>query len=91
MGMIGAAEVLVARRRRLATPNGIAPGTFLVDGMVHGTWAITRARASATLTISPFRPLTRQDTDALTEEGAGLLRFHAADAESHEIRVNPPD
>jgi hypothetical protein len=38
------------------------------------------------LVVEPFERLAEPDADALTEEGAGLLEFAAADAEVHAIR-----
>ncbi|HCT77363.1 MAG TPA: hypothetical protein DGG94_20575 [Micromonosporaceae bacterium] len=67
-------------RKRIFTPNGLIPGTFLVDGFVAGTWK----RAAATLTIAPFAKLSKKDTAALQAEGGRLLDFAAAGA-AHEI------
>lgn len=77
-------------RRRIATKNGMVPGLVLVDGQVRGTWRITRARSIATLTVSPFAPLTAADGEAATAEGADLLRFAAGQAESYDVRVAAP-
>ena len=71
-------------RRRIASKNGMVPGTVLVDGFVRGTWRITRTRGSATLHIAPFEPLAPPDRTALTEEGARLLAFAAA-GQSHDV------
>jgi hypothetical protein len=72
-------------RDRLATPNDSPRPAFLVNGLVHGTWKITRSRGTATLTIDPFAPLPGDDTTALTTEGARLLEFAAPD-EAHQVR-----
>ena len=74
-------------RQRLRSPNGILPGTVLVDGMVAGTWSIERAKAAATLVVAPFGPLSRADRGAVADEGAALLAFGAADARDHDVRV----
>ncbi len=74
-------------RQRLRRPNGVAPGTVLVDGMVAGTWSIERAKATATLVVAPFGPLSRADREAVAEEGAALAAFGAADARDHDVRV----
>lgn len=71
------------------TEHGPLPGTVLVDGFSHAGWRITRQRGSATLTVQPFTRLSKKDTAAVTEEGAGLLRFAAADADTHDIRFGP--
>jgi hypothetical protein len=39
--------------------------------------------------ITPIAPLTAADISALTDEGAGLLAFAAADATDRDIRVGP--
>jgi hypothetical protein len=45
---------------------------LLVDGRVAGTWTI----ASETLQITPLRPLTSAERDAVVVEGEALLAFH---------------
>ncbi len=68
------------------TMDGPMPCIVLVDGFTNGTWKIIRQRRTATLTIEPFTRLSKKETAALTEEGARLLAFAAADADSHDIR-----
>lgn len=67
------------------TMDGPMPSIVLVDGFTNGTWKITRSRNTVTLTIKPFTRLPRKDTATLTEEGARLLAFAAADADTHDI------
>lgn len=74
-------------RGRLRSPNGVLPGTVLVDGMVAGSWSIERARGSATLMVTPFAPLSRADCEAVEDEGAALLAFAAAEAGDRDVRV----
>ena len=74
-------------RQRLRSPNGVLPGTVLVDGMVAGTWTIERARGSATLVVTPFGPLSGADREAVEDEGSALLAFAAAEADDHDVRV----
>ena len=76
-------------RQRMATPNGIFPGTVLVDGFARGMWRITRSRAAATLLIELFEPVTPGDRDATSAEGDRLLAFAAPDAERRDIRYAP--
>jgi hypothetical protein len=71
-------------RRRIASKNGMVPGTVLVDGFVRGTWRIRRTRGSAALQIEPFEPLAPSDRAALTEEGMRLLAFAAA-GQTHDV------
>lgn len=68
------------------TMDGPMPCIVLVDGFTNATWKISRSRNAATLTIKPFTRLSRKDTAALTEEGARLLAFAAADADAHDIQ-----
>ncbi|MDJ1133282.1 winged helix DNA-binding domain-containing protein [Streptomyces iconiensis] len=62
-------------RRALAGKNGQVPGTFLVDGRVHGTWKAETGQKSATLTLTCFGALSGEDRDALEKEGQALLAF----------------
>jgi hypothetical protein len=63
--------------------------TFLLDGLVSGLWAVQRERAGATLVVTPFRRLTAGERRALSDEGAGLLAFAAADSTERDIRFGP--
>jgi hypothetical protein len=65
----------------------IFAGTLLVDGFVHGTWSIKRARDAATLTIEPLRRLTKIDRLAVSEEGERLLKFAASEASRRDVRI----
>ena len=82
------AEVADAVRPAIQEPVS----TFTLDGFVAGTWRIEREkpRGAATLRLRPIRPLTKRDTAGLTDEGAGLLAFLAADSTEHRIRVEQP-
>ena len=77
-------------RRRIFTPNGIFPGTILVDGFVAGTWKIERSRGAATLRVEPFAPLAPDDEAALAAGGERLLDFAAAEAPAREVRFTAP-
>jgi hypothetical protein len=72
-------------RKRVCTVNGLVRATILVDGFVAGTWKIAQERSTATLFIEPFRPLSVQERDALTEEGTRLLNFAAAECRAADI------
>jgi Winged helix DNA-binding domain len=70
--------------------NGAQLGTFLLDGLHAGHWRIRRDKAGpAELHLEPFHPLRRPDVDELTREGLALLRFAAADAPDHVVRIQP--
>jgi hypothetical protein len=64
----------------------IFAGTLLVDGFVHATWSIKRARETAILTIEPLRRLAKTDRLAVSEEGERLLTFAASEAASRYVR-----
>lgn len=74
-----------AYRGKLATKNLRLPPTFLVDGLVAGTWRIERARSSAVLVLEPFQPLSKKARAELTEEGKALARFVESDATTFEV------
>jgi hypothetical protein len=59
---------------------------FLVDGFVRGTWKVTRAKAAATLTIEPARPLARAERAPVQEEAARLLAFLEPEAARRDVR-----
>lgn len=62
--------------------------TFLVDGLVAGTWSIDAARRDATLTLRPFGALARAERTELTAEAERLLRFLRPAAAAHRIAVD---
>ncbi|HLY30422.1 MAG TPA: winged helix DNA-binding domain-containing protein [Ktedonobacterales bacterium] len=66
--------------------NGGTSGTVLLDGLYRGNWKIARSRNAATLLITPFMSFSTQDRDALAEEGARLLTFAAAEADTTDIQ-----
>jgi hypothetical protein len=77
-------------RRRLTTESyGGTFGTVLIDGFVRGRWKIDHRRDAATLEIAPLKRLAKRDAAAVTEEGARLLAFAAADAENHDVWLSP--
>ncbi len=68
------------RRKALATKNLRVLATFLVDGVVAGSWAVTTSRGTATLTLAAFEPLARAVEDELAAEAEALLAFTHGDA-----------
>jgi Winged helix DNA-binding domain len=62
-------------------------GTVLEDGFVCGTWRIENDKAAATLRIDVVRPLTKRAASTVAAEGRRYLRFAAADASSHDVRL----
>ncbi|MGH3544585.1 MAG: winged helix DNA-binding domain-containing protein [Mycobacteriales bacterium] len=61
--------------------------TFLVDGLVAGTWATTVARREATLTLRPLQPLTARTRTDLIGEAERLLHAVQPDATAHHVVV----
>ncbi|WP_326824900.1 winged helix DNA-binding domain-containing protein [Streptosporangium sp. NBC_01756] len=68
-------------RKRVMPGGALVLPTFLVDGLVHGIWSVQ----GSTLHISPFRPLSRADREAVLEEAGRLLAFVAPDAAQRDI------
>ena len=64
--------------------------SFLVDGVVAGTWRSERKRKDATLTITPFTPLSPETRRDLAAEAEGLIRFIEDDAASHTVIFAEP-
>jgi hypothetical protein len=76
-----------AHRKTVIGKNGDVAQTFLVDGMVAGTWSIEVKPKAAIVELRAFKKLGRTDRAALAEEGERLARFVAPDAKSHGVRA----
>ena len=76
-----------AHRGFVATKNLRIRATFLVDGVVSGTWAVERKGKRATLTLSPFGRLRKADAKELEAEGEALLGFLEDGAATLDVRV----
>jgi hypothetical protein len=79
--------VPTAHRSKVYSKNLIVPGTVLVDGMVAGTWKVSRRKATATLDVAPFAKMDRRTRAAVEAEGEALARFLEPDAASRDVRV----
>jgi hypothetical protein len=77
-------------RARIFTPNGLFPGTVLIDGFVRGTWRITRSAGAVTLVIEPFGKISGSDREQASAEAAHLLEFAAPDAARQDVRFEAP-
>jgi hypothetical protein len=75
-------------RQRVATANLRTLASFLVDGMVAGTWKIEVKRKTATLVLDSFQPLAKGVQEALVDEGERLLRFVEPDAVGYDVRIS---
>jgi len=73
-------RILAPEHRKLViAPNGDVAPTFLVDGLVAGTWAAPR-RGPATLALRPLSPLRPADRRLVTDEARRLLSWLRPDA-----------
>jgi hypothetical protein len=61
-------------RKRVIKTNGDVAQTFLVDGLVAGTWRADDGRVA----VEPFEPLSRSARAEVEEEAARLEEFLAA-------------
>ena len=77
-----------AHRKTVIGRNGDVAQTFLVDGMVAGTWSAAIKPREATIVVTPFVRLAKADRVALVEECERLARFIAPDAKTHGVRVS---
>jgi Winged helix DNA-binding domain len=73
-------------RSRVTLKNLQVRATFLVDGVVAGTWKSERKRTAAVLVIEPFGGISKRAKAALEEEGDALLAFLEEDAKEREVR-----
>ena len=73
-------------RKQVYLPGLRVAATILVDGFVRGAWTTEQKKGIATLTITPFAPLTAADRKALSEEGERLIRFVEPDAKGYEVK-----
>jgi hypothetical protein len=71
----------------IASNNGMPPPTVLIDGFVHGTWAVDQAGTAVTLRLTPVARIPGAHEDALVAEGESLLRFLHRDAATRQVRV----
>lgn len=73
-------------RSRVTLKNLQVRATFLVDGIVAGTWKSERKRKAAVLLIEPFGTIAKRVRAALEEEAELLLAFLEEDASEREVR-----
>jgi hypothetical protein len=72
---------------RVFTKNADVLPTFLVDGMVAGTWSMTTAGAEARLVARPFEAIASAARAGLEAEAGRLARFMAPQAARHEVEI----
>jgi Winged helix DNA-binding domain len=61
--------------------------SYLVDGLVAGTWSIEVKRREATLTLVPLERLARATRSALVDEAERLVRTLQPQAKGHAVVV----
>jgi hypothetical protein len=81
-------RVIADEHRPLVTTKNLrVKATFLVDGIVAGTWRTDVKRKVATLHLEPFAKLSKRAMRGLEHEGEALLRFAEPDAKAWEVRA----
>jgi hypothetical protein len=81
-------RVIAAEHRPLVTTKNLrVKATFLLDGVVAGTWTIAVKRKVATLSLAPFGSLPKRAAKALTAEGDALLRFAEPEAKAYDVQI----
>jgi hypothetical protein len=81
-------RIIADEHRPLVTTKNLrVKATFLVDGVVAGTWTIALKRRVATLTLAPFGRLAKRAVKELTAEGEALARFVEPEAKEHAVVV----
>ena len=76
-----------AHRPLVTTKNLRVKATFLVDGVVAGTWALAVKRKVAAVELQPFGALPTRALQELEAEGEALARFAEPDAKAHAVTV----
>ena len=83
-------RVIADEHRPLVTTKNLrVRATFLVDGVVAGTWTIAVKRRVATLALEPFgsRAVPKRQRGDLEAEAERLVRLVEPDAKSHAVVV----
>jgi hypothetical protein len=82
-------RVIADEHRPLVTTKNLrVRATFLVDGVVAGTWTIEAKRRLATLRLAPFGKLTKAAARALTAEAEALVRFAEPESADHAVAID---
>jgi hypothetical protein len=81
-------RVIADEHRPLVTTKNLrVRATFLVDGVVAGTWTIEAKRKLATLRLAPFAKLTKTAAKALSAEAEALVRFAEPESADHAVAI----
>ncbi len=81
---------IISEERRIAigSRNGLFDATYLVDGMVAGTWTVETTKETATLTVRPFETHADEILDAIEDEAFGLMCL-LAEGRERAVRFDP--
>lgn len=83
-------RVIAGEHRPLVTTKNLrVKATFLVDGVVAGTWTLAVKRRVATLTLQPFGKVAKTALRELRDEAERLARFAEPEAREHAVAVQP--
>ena len=80
-------ERIVSPELRSKTVTNADRRALLVDGFGHGWWWFERTRASLTLRIETFYPLSPEQRTAVLEEGERLVVWAAPADADRDIRI----
>jgi hypothetical protein len=61
--------------------------SYLIDGLVAGTWTIETKRREAIVTLTPLKRLAKADRTELVEEAERVARAVAPDAKGHGVAL----
>jgi hypothetical protein len=80
---------IIADEHRAAvfSKNADVRPTFLVDGMVAGTWDLARGDGPATVTLRPFTALDRRTAGVLSAEAERVLDIVAAGTDRRRVEL----
>jgi hypothetical protein len=82
-------RIIADKYRPLVYPtNGMIQPTVLVDGLVEAKWKVAFTSGKSTLYVESFRRLSKQERQAIEDEGERLLEFVAPEAKTRDIRVS---
>jgi hypothetical protein len=74
-------------RPAVFTRNADVRPTFLIDGMVAGTWSLTRRGRHARIGLRPFEALPPGQLERLLEEAERVLRLLLPDDHERQVTV----
>jgi hypothetical protein len=76
-----------AHRPAVFTPNADVLPTFLLDGVVAGTWMLARDDRRASILLSPFGRVGRRQRDELLSESERVLSVLVPDVPQRTVAV----